>query len=83
MHQHLLGYKVEEKIYLGVREQKRLNTAALRDLNQVCPFTKHWGQYAVLQEAIFDLFTFTSFFYKTDRLMTTNQLQWLCTNDTN
>jgi hypothetical protein len=28
MYQQLLGYKVEEK-YLGVREQKRLNTTAL------------------------------------------------------
>ena len=26
MHQQLLGYKVEEKLDLGVREQKRLNT---------------------------------------------------------
>ena len=25
MHQQLWGYKVEEKIYLGVRERKRLN----------------------------------------------------------
>jgi hypothetical protein len=29
MHQQLWGYKVEEKLYLGVREQKRLNTTAL------------------------------------------------------
>jgi hypothetical protein len=29
MHQQLWGYKVEEKLYLGVREQKRLNTAGL------------------------------------------------------
>jgi hypothetical protein len=29
MHQQLWGYKVEEKFYVGVREQKRLNTAAL------------------------------------------------------
>jgi hypothetical protein len=29
MYQQLLGYKVEEKLYLGVREQKRLNTAVL------------------------------------------------------
>jgi hypothetical protein len=29
MHQHIWGYKVEEKLYLGVREQKRLNTAVL------------------------------------------------------
>jgi hypothetical protein len=27
MHQQLWGYKVEEKLYVGVREQKRLNTA--------------------------------------------------------
>jgi hypothetical protein len=26
MHQQLWGYKVEEKLYLGVRKQKRLNT---------------------------------------------------------
>jgi hypothetical protein len=25
MHQQLWGYKVEEKLYVGVREQKRLN----------------------------------------------------------
>jgi hypothetical protein len=30
MHQHLWGYKVEEKLYVGVREQKRLNTTDLR-----------------------------------------------------
>jgi hypothetical protein len=29
MHQQLWGYKVEEKLYVGVREQKRLNTTAL------------------------------------------------------
>jgi hypothetical protein len=29
MHQQLSGYKVEEKLYLGVREQKSLNTAGL------------------------------------------------------
>jgi hypothetical protein len=29
MHQQLWGYKVEEKLYLGVREQKRLNTTGL------------------------------------------------------
>jgi hypothetical protein len=26
MYQQLWGYKVEEKLYLGVRKQKRLNT---------------------------------------------------------
>jgi hypothetical protein len=29
MYQQLWGYKVEEKLYLGVREQKRLNITAL------------------------------------------------------
>ena len=29
MHQQLWGYKLEEKLYLGVREQKRLNTTGL------------------------------------------------------
>jgi hypothetical protein len=32
MHQQLLGYKVEEKLYRGVREQKRLNTTVLEEL---------------------------------------------------
>jgi hypothetical protein len=31
MYQQLWGYKVEEKLYLGVREQKSLNTTALMD----------------------------------------------------
>jgi hypothetical protein len=30
MYQQLWGYKVEDKLYLGVREQKRLNTTALQ-----------------------------------------------------
>ena len=29
MHQQLWGYKVEEKLYVGVSEQKRLNTTAV------------------------------------------------------
>jgi hypothetical protein len=29
IHQQLWGYKVEEKLYLGVREQKRLNITVL------------------------------------------------------
>jgi hypothetical protein len=29
MHQQLCGYKVEEKLYVGVREQERLNTGGL------------------------------------------------------
>jgi hypothetical protein len=29
MHQQLWGYEVEEKLYVGVREQKIFNTAGL------------------------------------------------------
>jgi hypothetical protein len=29
LHQQLRGYRVEEKIYLGVRERKRLNVTGL------------------------------------------------------
>jgi hypothetical protein len=29
MYQQLWGYKVEEKLYLGVRERKRLNTTGI------------------------------------------------------
>jgi hypothetical protein len=29
MHLQLWGYNLEDKLYLGVREQKRLNTTAL------------------------------------------------------
>jgi hypothetical protein len=29
MHRQRWGYKVEDKLYVGVREQKRLNTAVL------------------------------------------------------
>jgi hypothetical protein len=32
MYQQLWGYKVEEKLYLGVCEQKRLNTTAIYDV---------------------------------------------------
>jgi hypothetical protein len=31
MYQQLWGYKVEDKLYLGVREQKRLNTTGLHN----------------------------------------------------
>jgi hypothetical protein len=33
MYQQLCRYKVEEKLYLGVREQKRLNTTGLAHVN--------------------------------------------------
>jgi hypothetical protein len=39
MHQQLWWYKVEKKLYVGVREQKRLNTTGLghleRELNAI------------------------------------------------
>jgi hypothetical protein len=34
MHQQLWGYKVEEKLYLGVREQKGSNTTGLKNQSQ-------------------------------------------------
>jgi hypothetical protein len=34
MYQQLWGYKVEEKLYLGLREHKKLNTTGLRDGQQ-------------------------------------------------
>jgi hypothetical protein len=40
MHQQLWGYKVEEKLYVGVREQKRLNTTGLR-LHQYTAYVSH------------------------------------------
>jgi hypothetical protein len=33
MHQQLWGYKVEEKLYLGVREQKGLDITVLNELS--------------------------------------------------
>jgi hypothetical protein len=38
MHQRLWGYKVEETFYVGVREQKRLNTTDLAYLLQTYAF---------------------------------------------
>jgi hypothetical protein len=34
MHQQVWGYKVEENLYLGVREQKRLNTTVLEEMKK-------------------------------------------------
>jgi hypothetical protein len=34
MYQQLWGYKVEDKLYLGVREQKRLNATVLQYLKK-------------------------------------------------
>jgi hypothetical protein len=31
MHQQIWGYKVEEKLYLGIREQKWLNATGLEE----------------------------------------------------
>ena len=36
MHRQLWGYKVEEKLYVGVHEQKRLNTTALKQHFEEC-----------------------------------------------
>jgi hypothetical protein len=40
MHQQLWGYKVGEKLYLGVREQKRLNTIALEGPELTIPLSQ-------------------------------------------
>jgi hypothetical protein len=37
MYQQLWGYKFEEKLYLGVGEQKRLNTTGLGHISQLDP----------------------------------------------
>jgi hypothetical protein len=41
MYQQLWGYRVEEKLYLGVREQKRLNTTDLGDKQH----SRWWEQF--------------------------------------
>jgi hypothetical protein len=50
MYQQLWGYKVEEKLYLGVREQKRLNTTGLEHtssaLSYIYDFTCHYVTFA-------------------------------------
>jgi hypothetical protein len=38
----LWGYKVEEKLYVGVREQKRLNTAGLDYLHNFKATSLHY-----------------------------------------
>jgi hypothetical protein len=35
MYQQLWGYKVEDKLYLGVREQKGLNTTGLQGVTNM------------------------------------------------
>jgi hypothetical protein len=37
MHQQLWGYKVEEKLYVGVREQKRWNTTGINNYHTTPP----------------------------------------------
>jgi hypothetical protein len=54
MYQQLWGYKVEEKLYLGVREQKRLNTTALHHIpnDDVSGTTKGIQSSTVVSKAI-------------------------------
>jgi hypothetical protein len=44
MHQQFWGYKSEEKLYLGVREQKRLNITGLADLMA----SKAWASLCII-----------------------------------
>jgi hypothetical protein len=41
MYQQLWGYKVEEKLYLGLREQKRLNTTGIEVLIKAKAVPQH------------------------------------------
>jgi hypothetical protein len=60
MYQQLWGYKVEEKLYLGVREQKRLNTTVLdKQKAKQSRYTPWWrlggeeyGSYSFLTSAL-------------------------------
>jgi hypothetical protein len=57
MHQQFWGYKVEEKLYLGVHKQKRLNTTALKVNNLkshiiVCCYEFYYS--IILSEVCFD-----------------------------
>jgi hypothetical protein len=48
LNQQLWGYKVEEKLNLGVREQKRLNTTALNKETSDFPLIMHVRRDAIL-----------------------------------
>jgi hypothetical protein len=48
MYQQLWGYKVEEKLYLGVREQKRLNTTVLEGIMKLKIAT--WNMWGIRHE---------------------------------
>jgi hypothetical protein len=52
MHQQLRGYKVEEKLYVGLREQKRLNTTGLDPLHR--PIQRLVNSQAVTDNVRFD-----------------------------
>jgi hypothetical protein len=45
MYQQLWGYKVEEKLYLGVREQKRLNTTGIDHPHIANLVAIRWNKY--------------------------------------
>ena len=48
MHQKLWGYKVEEKIYLGVGKGERLNIAVLEDVplnKRSFMYSQHYGAF--------------------------------------
>jgi hypothetical protein len=48
MYQQLWRYKFEEKLYLGVREQKRLNTTALNNNKTCWKHQRHAMKFEVL-----------------------------------
>ena len=54
MRQQLWGYKVEEKIYLGVRERKRLNITGPNHPNH--PGSLNWETFIYICEMITDYY---------------------------
>ena len=55
MHQQLWGYKIEDKIYPGVRERKRFNITELNDSdgNMLCGSVRRWVYNACILGSLF------------------------------
>jgi hypothetical protein len=71
MHQQLWGYKVEEKLYVGVREQKRLNTTAVIDRSS----TANAGSNLILSTNAVCILTY---FHASETLFDLNEFKTLC-----
>jgi hypothetical protein len=63
MHQQLWGYRVEEKLYVGVREQKRLNTAGL-DKRQKVLLSRIWSSFCERNKYLYNVeYTLQNYVY--------------------